>query len=409
MRNNFLKLLLVLGVVSALPVELRSRVGVYDMNWVESTLRAMTLQEKIGQLFIVAAVSDEDQKNIYDFMQRSPYTMDKAYVSRLITDYHVGGVIFLGNGSTPEKQIEVTGAFQKLSKTPLMIALDAEWGLSMRLKEVMVFPRNNVLGNLHDFELVYLMGKEVGRELALIGVHMNLAPVIDVNNNPDNPIIGTRSFGDDPDLVAQNGIAYMRGLTDAGILSCAKHFPGHGDTKSDSHLILPVISHDRDRLNQIELYPFVQLIKNGVPAIMTAHLAVPALELDVRIPTSFSYNCVINLLKNELQFSGLVITDGLGMAGAVMHCPLAELELRALLAGNDILLCPLDVPNAVERIEQAIYDGVFSEQELDKRVFKILCAKAWAFSNHPESLNPVYDYDQLHTPEACALQSRLCQ
>jgi beta-glucosidase-like glycosyl hydrolase len=276
----------------------------------------------------------------------------------------------------------------------------------MRLKNTVSFPRNAILGAQKDYDLVYEMSQEIGRQLASIGVHMNLAPVVDVNSNPRNPVIGSRSFGDNPHDVALNGIAFARGLHDAGILSCAKHFPGHGDTTTDSHVTLPVVNHPRERLDSIELAPFIELINHQIPAIMTAHLAVPALEPDITKPASLSRAVVTDLLKNELQFTGLVITDGLGMRGASDAYKPGELELQALLAGNDILLCPLDVPKAALLIEQAITDGHFAEQELNHRVEKILRAKAWAFNHHPESVNPVYDYKQLHTPHAYALQKR---
>lgn len=363
----------------------------------------MSLREKIGQLFILAAVADESRHK--DFMVTAPYNITTDYIKHIITTYRPGGIIFLGKGTT-KHIVDATNMYQTLSTSPLLIALDAEWGLSMRLQDAVVFPRNTIVGEINDVDLTYQMAQEIGRQLTLIGVHCNLAPVVDVNNNPLNPIIATRSFGDNPELVAQHSIAYMRGLHDAGILSCAKHFPGHGDTTTDSHHDLPVIEHTRSRLDTIELYPFKELIKAGTPAIMTAHLCVPALE-PTRIPTSLSHTVVTDVLKNELGFTGLVITDGLGMKGVTQQYAPGDIELQAFLAGSDMLLCPVDMPKAVALIEQAIINDTVSEQELDARVIKILKAKQWAFSQHPASLHPVYDYEQLHTAHAYDLQKKL--
>lgn len=379
--------------------------SLYNDIWVESTLQSLTLREKIGQLFIVAAKSATIQEGSgVNSVESNPYNADA--IRQLIVDYGVGGVIFLGKTTTDAVTRSVS-SFQELSKVPLLITLDAEWGLGMRLKDAMSFSRNDMLGKMDD-DVVRCVAQEIGRQLALIGVHMNFAPVVDVNNNPNNPIIGTRSFGDEPQLVAQKGIAFMYGLQDAGIIACAKHFPGHGDTAVDSHIDLPLILHDRDRLNNIELYPFVELIKGGVLAIMIAHLEMPALESGHHVPTSLSYSVVTNLLKNELNFKGLVITDALEMKGVSNYYEPGYIELQAFLAGNDILLCPLDVPGAIDLIEQAIRDGRVAEQELDMRVRKILLAKAWTLTRHPLSTNPIYNYEQLHTPEAYVLQQQLC-
>ncbi len=352
-------------------------------QWARKILEGLTLDQKIGQLFMVAAIIDQKSNDV--LMQNAPYNMDPDHIELCIKKYHVGGMIFHGT-CTPEKQMAATNYYQSLSSIPLLIGQDLEWGLTMRLRNTLRFPYNVELGKLKNNELIYKMGKEIGKQCKQLGVHMNFAPVVDVNNNPNNPVIGKRSFGDDPENVAQKGIAFMRGLQDVGIIACAKHFPGHGDTDMDSHFDLPKIPHARERLDAIELYPFRKMIEAGVQSVMLAHLEIPALDATKHLPSSLSYAITTKLLQHELGFQGLVITDGLGMQGVLKHHKPGELELKALLAGHDILLCPMDVPKAVELIKLAIADGRFSEQKLDRRVYKILLAKEWAFSHreHPE-------------------------
>ncbi len=381
--------------------------------WAEQMLKSMTLQEKIGQLFVVAAVSDFEQPNeiLASSLMASPYIMDEEHVATLIEKYHVGGVIFLYK-STPQKQLALTATFQKLSKIPLLIVQDAEWGLSMRLDKdpstVVRYPRNMTLGALADEKLMYSYGYEVGQQCAALGVHLNCAPVVDVNCNRNNPVIHDRSFGDDPHHVAQYGELFARGLHDARVLACAKHCPGHGDTFIDSHLALPTIDHDRERLDAVELVSFKKLIHEGVASIMMGHLSVPALDETCQ-PASVSHTIVTDFLKHELGFEGLVITDGLGMKALTNYYQPGDLELAAFLAGNDILLCPLDVPGAIARIEEAIRTRVVSEQDLDERVLKILQAKAWVFEKqkqfHETRVESVEDF--LVRPDARALQETL--
>ncbi len=350
----------------------------YSINPHEA-LQTMTLRQKIAQLMIVAAVSNETANK--DFITRTPYRMDTAYIEDLIKIHQIGGIIFLGGGFSHE-QADITKRWQTLSPhVPLLIALDAEWGLSMRLQNGFRFPRNMTLGALADNELIYQMAYEIGRELAEIGVHINLAPVIDVNNNPFNPVINERSFGSDPNKVAAKGVVYIQGMQDAGIIACAKHFPGHGDTHVDSHETLPVIAHDRDRLTRVELVPFKEAIVHGVKAVMTAHLQVTAFEPDKSIPATLSKAITTDLLRNELGFQGLIITDGLGMKGVTDHHPLGELEVRALEAGADILLCPVDPLKALDAIEHAVHNGRISEQSINEKVMRVLCAKEWAFAH----------------------------
>ncbi len=382
-------------------------------QWAEKTLASLTLQQKIGQLFVVAAASNFDQPNelLASSMFASPYKMNEEYVNWLIKNYHVGGVIFLYK-SDPKKQTALTKKFQQLASIPLLIAQDCEWGLSMRLDgdpdKVVRYPRNMTLGAIVNESLIYDIGYEIGQQCAAIGVHMNCAPVVDVNNNPENPVIHDRSFGDDPERIAHYGALFAQGLQDAGVIACAKHFPGHGDTTVDSHIALPVIKHTKERLEAIELLPFKKLIDNGVSAIMTAHLAIPALDATPHQPSSMSYKIVTEKLKNSMNFQGLIITDGLGMQAITNYYKPGELELAAFLAGNDILLCPLDVPRAAMLIEKSVQSGKISQTDLDKRVLKILQAKAWAFEQQ-KNYKQKQTQDFLIRPEAYALQKKAYQ
>lgn len=334
----------------------------------------LTLDQKIGQLFMVAAVADEDIAK--DFLSKKTYRMDKEYVESLIKNYHVGGIIYLGK-SDSEKQKQRTQYFQNISAIPLLIGQDLEPGRVgiSRLHQMECFFNNQELGERNEIETTYKTGLAIGQFCKKLGVHINFAPVADVNNNPNNPVINDRSFGDDPELVAAHAIAFAQGLENAGIIACAKHFPGHGDTNVDSHYDLPLIPHDKKRLHTIELYPFKKLIAENIPAIMVGHLEVPAFEDKPKTPSTVSKKIVTDLLQKELRFKGLIITDGLDMQGITNHYKNGQAELLALLAGNDILLSPVDVPAAVVAIKQAIADQRITEQEIDVHVKKILDIK----------------------------------
>jgi beta-glucosidase-like glycosyl hydrolase len=377
-------------------------------DWAHSTLASLTLRERIGQLFVVATTScfEQQEEALAASLFKCPYKMDPAHIRYLINEYKIGGLIFLYK-STPELQIAATNEYQALSTIPLLIAQDCEWGLSMRLYNTLEFPKNNLLGKISDKALIYKMGKEVARECKALGVHLNCAPVVDVWNNPDNKLLRYRSFGADPELVAHAGCLMMQGLQDEGILACAKHFPGHGDTSIDSHTDIPCIAHTREHLEQIELVPFKQLIDHGVCAVMPAHLAVPALEPEAQRPSSLSYAITTQLLEHELGFTGLKITDGLGMGALTRHYAPGTIEFEAFLAGNDILLCPLDVPRAVELIEEAILTNRISMEELDRRVLKILKAKEWAGCHKFTPIDTEYALAQLATPQGIALKELL--
>jgi len=298
---------------------------------------------------------------------------DKKYNQRtddFITEYKIGGITFF-SGDIGE-QLQATKRWQNLSKIPLFVTIDAEWGLGMRMKELPPYPFQMTLGACDQDTLFYLMGLEIAHACRRLGINMNFAPVVDVNSNPDNPIIHMRSFGEDPEAVGQKGAAYMKGMRDGGILTVAKHFPGHGDTDTDSHYTLPVIKHSKHRLDSIELKPFKRLIREGVDGIMIAHLNLPEYNPDKDLASTLSEDIVNGLLRNELGFEGLIITDALDMKGVTAYHKSGEIELLAFKAGNDILLLPENVPRAVESLKKAVEQGEISQNELDHRCRRIL-------------------------------------
>lgn len=330
-------------------------------DWVDSVLNTLSLTEQIAQLFMVAT-----------------YYQTPAQIKAtetLIQKQGIGGLIFFKGG--PTRQAQLTNHYQKLSKIPLLVGLDAEWGLNMRLDSTINFPKQMTLGALQNDSLIYLMGLEIGRQLRRIGVHINFAPVVDVNNNAKNPVIGFRSFGENPLQVAEKGIEYMLGLQTAGIIANAKHFPGHGDTNQDSHLTLPVIKHDTARLNQIELYPFKKIIAAGIESIMIAHLHVPALGSKPRRPTTLSPSVVSQKLRDELNFKGLIITDALNMKGVSQFYSPGEVDLQALRAGNDLLLFSVDPAEGIKMIKEAVENGdsILTPTFIAAKARKILAAK----------------------------------
>jgi beta-N-acetylhexosaminidase len=313
-------------------------------------------------------------------MTTSPYRMDMHHIKELISMHDIGGILFLGNCIAYD--VSVTAAhFQSLSKEPLIIALDAEWP-AMRLHNLPIelkLPHHITLGALSDPTLVEEYGYLVGLLLQKLGVQMNLAPVADVNNNPDNPVINIRSFGAYPERVARMVVAYIHGLERAQVASCAKHFPGHGDTNTDSHFALPVMFHDRERLDAIELVPFRAAISADVPAIMTAHIQMPKFESNPNIPATLSANIITHLLRKELGFDGIIMTDGIGMKGICDHHQPGELEVKALEAGVDMLLCPankrMPIPDIIAYIVRAIETGRLAQADIDAKVLRVLRMK----------------------------------
>ncbi|WP_298780800.1 glycoside hydrolase family 3 N-terminal domain-containing protein [uncultured Polaribacter sp.] len=330
--------------------------------WVDSLLTNMTIDEKIGQLFMVQAYSNLDKKH-------------ENFITEMITKYHVGNLIFMQG--TPEKQAKLNNKYQALSKLPLMIGFDGEWGLDMRLKNTYKFPWNMTLGAIKNDSLIKQFGEHLGKHCKRLGIHVNFAPVVDININPLNPIIGNRSFGESKENVTQKAIAFTQGMQKYKVMANAKHFPGHGDTAADSHHTLPLLNFDKARLDSIELYPYKKVFDAGMTSVMTAHLNIPSLESNTTLPTSLSKNVVTNLLQQELGFNGLIITDGLNMKGATNYATSAEIDLAAIKAGNDLLLIPQDVPASVRLIKQAIILKTLTEEQLNFSVRKILKAKYW--------------------------------
>ena len=352
-------------------------------KWVDSIYNNMTLQEKIGQLFMVDVFSSDPKSKI-----------DK--IDSLIVNQHIGGVIFSKGG--PQRQAKINNHFQELSKTPLMMAMDAEWGLAMRLDSTFAYPWNMTLGAISDNKIIKKIGKRIGEHTKRIGMHINFAPVVDINTNPNNPIIGNRSFGEDKTNVTYKSLAFMEGLQSAGVLANAKHFPGHGDTEKDSHKTLPTISFSKERIDSVELEPYKRLIQGGLSSVMVAHLNIPALEKNKNYPSSISKNIVTNLLKGELGFNGLVFTDALNMKGASDFDKPGEIDLAAFLAGNDVLLISEDIPRAHQLLEKSYNNGIISENRLAHSVKKILYAKYKVGLNNYKPVETEKLVEDLNTP-----------
>lgn len=336
---------------------LLTRVDRDRMNhWADSVFDAMSYDERIGQLFMIIANPKSDSRN----MQR---------LMRYVKEIKIGGILY--HKGDPVTQAEVTNRLQKASHIPLMVSLDGEWGLSMRLSGTTRFPKNMMLGAIEDNRLIEEYGREVARQCKEMGIHVNFAPDMDINSNMDNPVIGLRSFGEVPEAVADKGIAYARGLESEGILSVAKHFPGHGDTSEDSHKTLPAIYHDLARLDSVELLPFKRYIYDGFGGMMTGHLYVPALDKTPNCPVSLSKAVVTDLLQDELGFRGLCFTDALAMKGATTR-KTDNPSVKALLAGNDILLASATPINDFAAIKEAIDEGILKLEDIEARCLKIL-------------------------------------
>ncbi|MCB9197543.1 MAG: serine hydrolase [Flavobacteriales bacterium] len=363
-----------------------------NYKWADSVMQTMSLEEKIGQLFMVAAYSNRDEAH-------------QQEITSLIEQQHIGGLIFF-QGS-PTKQVELTNHFQSKSKIPLMIGIDGEWGLAMRLDSTMKYPKAMTLGAISNDKLIYKMGEQIAKECKRMGIHINFAPVADVNNNPNNPVINYRSFGEDPEKVSAKSMAYMNGMQDQKVLASGKHFPGHGDTDSDSHKTLPIIKHTVERLDTVEFEPFRQLIDNGLASMMVAHLYIPSLDDAPNRASTLSRKIVTDLLKIDLGFKGLIFTDALNMRGVSAFYDPGKLEVAALQAGNDILLFPEDVPAAVAEIKAALESKTLTEKSLNEHVIKILQAKKWLGLNKKPNIATKGLYNEINTEEAKYLNQQL--
>ncbi|MBK8580390.1 MAG: serine hydrolase [Flavobacteriales bacterium] len=360
--------------------------------WADSVLQTLDLDQQIAQLMMVAAYSNKNEAHA-------------ASVEKMVREQGIGGLIFFQGG--PVRQAQLTNRYQAAAVTPLWIGMDLEWGLSMRLDSTVQFPRQMTLGAVQDADKIEAMGAEIARQMKRLGVQVSFSPDVDVNINPANPVINDRSFGEDPEHVALKGIAYMRGLQRGGVIATAKHFPGHGDTDQDSHKTLPKVTATRARLDSVELRPFQQLIDAGVGAMMVAHLEVPALDSTPGLPSTMSRKIVTELLQRDMGFEGLVFTDALNMKGIADADKPGQIELRAMEAGNDVLLFPQDPEKAIATIRKAVDDGLIAPETIAYKCLKVLRAKEWAGLDKlkPIELNGLTA--DLNPPDALALRRSL--
>ncbi|MDR1417330.1 MAG: serine hydrolase, partial [Prevotellaceae bacterium] len=330
--------------------------------WADSLLATLSTREKIGQLMMVAAYSNKSG------------SAHVAEIADLVARQKVGGIIFFQG--TAAKQAELTNYYQSLSTIPLLIGMDAEWGVGMRLDSVPNFPFQIALGALQNDSLIYRMGVEIAKQFKQLGMHINFAPVADVNSNPENPVINARSFGEDPQAVARKCVAYTNGLQDNGVIACAKHFPGHGNTDKDSHSELPTLHSSRRTFEQVDLFPFRKLIDNGIGSVMVGHLSVPRLDASGQM-SSLSQKLSGNLLRKKLNFKGLLFSDGMQMQAVSQRYSYTEANLKALLAGSDMLIYPLNVELSIDLIEEAVNSGLFPVELLNQKCLRVLKAKRW--------------------------------
>ncbi len=358
--------------------------------WVDSVFQSLTLEQRIAQLIMVNTGSNKNDEH-------------QRYISRLIEDYNIGGLIFFQGG--PVRQAHQTNKYQNLAQTPIMVAMDAEWGLAMRLDSVEPFPRQMMLGSISNNGVIYDMGTEIGRQCRRLGVHINFAPVVDINNNPNNPVINSRSFGENKKDVLKKSYAYMQGMIDSRMVVSAKHFPGHGDTDADSHHDLPIINHSIKRLNDIELFPYKHLINLGLNGIMVAHLQVNKLDSREHRPSSISKPTITGLLKNKMGFKGLVFTDALNMRGVADYYDPGELEVEALKAGNDVLLYPADPIISIKAIKKAVKSGKIAESLINTRCKRVLAAKYWLGLDNMEKIDTHNLIQDLNTPKTSELNN----
>jgi beta-N-acetylhexosaminidase len=352
-----------------------------NTSWCDSVFNTLTTEDRIGQMLMIPAYPNNGKE-------------DQRRVASLIQKYHVGGIIFFQG--TPEQVHKLTKYYQSISKVPLLIAIDGEWGLSMRLENTIKYPKQMTLGAITSDMLIYEMGQDIARQLKHLGIHVNFAPVVDINNNPKNPVINSRSFGEERENVARKALLYMKGMQDEGVLAFAKHFPGHGDTQTDSHVGLPVVNHSMQRLDSLELYPFRALINAGVGGVMMAHMSIPKLDSTPNLPSTLSPKIADTLLQQTLRFKGLVVTDAMNMGGVTDYFTPMEANLKAVLAGNDILLMPHDIEQSIKTILNQISVDSTIEAKINKSCRKILNAKEWVLD---KAVKQEYSIDSIVKPQ----------
>lgn len=365
-------------------------IGAQGLQWVDSVFQTLTAEQKVGQLFMIAEFSDPEKST-------------QSETQCLIKDYGLGGICFFKG--TPYKQALMCNQLQKQSKVPMLISMDAEWGLAMRLDSVMSYPKQMALGASNDSEMVYRFAKDVARQCNRLGVHVSFSPVADVNNNRLNPVIGDRSFGEDKSKVARLASAYAKGLQEHRVMACGKHFPGHGNTESDSHLDLPIIRQSAAEIDSVELYPYKFLFANGLKSIMAGHLYIPSLDSTPNTATSISPLVIKNKLRKDFGFDGLVFTDALNMKGVSKFTLPHELNLKALKADNDILLYAEDIPQSVSYILQAIQKGDYTQEALDRKVKRVLAAKYWCGLSQYKPIDTSELYRDLNRAEYISLRN----
>jgi len=362
--------------------------------WVDSVFNSLSPDQRIGQLFFAAAYSNLGKNHV-------------DVISGQITKYGIGGLIFFQGG--PKRQVLLTNQYQTLAQTPLLIAMDAEWGLGMRLDSCVSFPRQMTLGSIEDLNLIYRMGVEIGMQCRRMGVHINFAPVADVNNNPKNPVIGMRSFGEDCRDVAKRSVMYMTGLQQQHILTAAKHFPGHGNTAIDSHYALPVMKSSYAGFDSLEWHPYREMIQNDLTGILAAHIHAPELDSTTGLATSLSHRVLTDILRDSLRFNGLIYTDALNMKAVTDHFKQGEIEVRALEAGADVLLMPGDIPKAVAAVKAAIESGRIDRKQVEMSCRRILAAKEWAGLNRYQPVDTTRLLARLNSPETDLLHRQLVE
>ena len=343
-----------------------------DKEWVESTLKKLTTKEKVAQMIMPWVMGND----------RSDDTLETVRIKQLITEFKVGGFIYFQGDIINEKEDIIK--MQIMSDIPLLIASDFENGLGMRLTDGNTFPYNMAIAATGDTSHAYNIGKAIAREARAIGVNFNFAPVADINDNPKNPVIGIRSFSSNKNIVSKITAAYINGATAGEIISTAKHFPGHGNTIVDSHIDLPKISKTKTELFKNELDPFINAINNGVQSIMIGHLNIPSIQKDTLLPSSLSPEVVTSLLKEKLNFKGLIVTDAMRMQALTKYYSVAEAALMAVKAGNDLILTPPDIEIVINTISNAVYANEIAEDRIDESVRKILSAKRWIKNTEPK-------------------------
>jgi beta-N-acetylhexosaminidase len=362
-------------------------------RWVDSVMKTLTPDQRVAQLFMVAAYSNRKR-------------IDEDSITALIQQYGIGGMVFFQGG--PVRQSRLLNRYQRESRVPLLVAMDAEWGVGMRLDSVQRFPYQMSMGGIRNNQLFYDMGTEVAAQFRRLGMHVNFAPVVDVNNNAANPVIGFRSWGEDRQSVTEKSYLYMKGMQDANILAVAKHFPGHGDTDTDSHLALPLLRIDRKRIDTLELFPFKSLMQRGLGGMMVAHLNIPALDT-TGMPSTLSKPITTGLLKQKLGFEGMVFTDAMNMKGVISKYPPGDADVRALIAGNDILEFSKNIPLAIRMVRDAINTGQLTQASIDARCRKMLALKEWAGLNHYRPIDLRNLTQDLNTPHAQYLSQHLTE